>query len=73
MFGVTLLEDENGVNVRNLERNHTNNIVDINTEIIQKWIAGRGKKPVTWGTFIKVLRDIELTNLADEIEAACKC
>ena len=41
---------------------------EINIEIIQEWIAGRGKKPVTWDTFINVLRDINFTTLADEIE-----
>ena len=42
---------------------------EINIEIIEEWIAGKGKHPVTWKTLIKVLRDIELSTLAEEIEA----
>ena len=71
-FGIFLLEDSNGARVRNLERKHRENAEEINIEIIQEWIAGTGKKPVTWGTFINVLRDINFANLADEIEAVKK-
>ena len=38
-------------------------------EILEEWIAGRGKHPVTWNTLIEVLHDIELSTLAREIEA----
>ena len=31
-------------------------------------MTGRGKKPVSWETLIIVLRDIELSALASEIE-----
>ena len=44
----------------------------INMEIIQEWLAGRGKQPVTWATLVEVLRDIELSTLAVEIETI-KC
>ena len=71
-FGVFLLEDSNGARVRNLELKHLKNAREINIEIIQEWIAGKGKKPVTWGTFINVLRDIDFTHLADEIQDAKK-
>ena len=37
-------------------------------EILEEWIAGRGKQPVTWNTLIEVLHDIELSTLAREIE-----
>ena len=67
-FGVFLLEDSNGARVKNLVRKHRENAEEINIEIIQEWISGTGKKPVTWDTFINVLRDIDFTNLADEIE-----
>ena len=68
-FGIFLLEDSNGVRVRNLELKHLKNADEINTEIVQEWIAGRGKKPVTWGTFIEVLHDMNLATVADEIKA----
>ena len=38
-------------------------------EILEEWIAGRGKCPVTWNTLIEVLHDIELSTLAREIAA----
>jgi len=38
-------------------------------EVLQQWIADKGKHPVTWKTLIEVLRDIELQTLAGEIQA----
>ena len=51
---------------------HLNDAEQINTEILQEWLTGRGKQPVTWATLIEVLRDIKLSALASEIEAV-KC
>ena len=51
---------------------HRENAEKINMEIFQEWLIGRGKQPVTWATLVEVLRDIELTALASEIEAV-KC
>ena len=48
---------------------HLNDAERINTEILQEWLAGKGKQPVSWTTLIEVLHDIELTTLAREIEA----
>ena len=45
---------------------------EINIEIIEEWVAGKGKHPVTWKTLTQVLRDIELSTLAGEIEAIKK-
>ena len=51
---------------------HQNVAKQINMEILQEWLEGSGKKPVSWATLVNVLRDIELSTLADEI-AADKC
>ena len=67
-FGLHLLDDPNGTRVHNIERDYRE-IERINTEILREWATGRGKKPVTWETLIEVLRDIELSALASEIEA----
>ena len=67
-FGFRILNDPNGTRVRNLELEYRRNAERINTEILQEWVTGRGKKPVTWKTLIIVLRDIELSALASEIE-----
>ena len=47
-----------------------NDAEQINMEVLQQWINGRGKHPVTWKTLTQVLCDIELSRLAREIEAA---
>ena len=49
-----------------------NDAEQINVEVLQQWINGRGKHPVTWKTLTQVLHDIELGTLAREIEAV-KC
>ena len=51
---------------------HLNDAERINTEILQEWLTGRGKQPVTWATLTDILRDIELSTLAGEIKAV-KC
>ena len=68
-FGLLLLEDHNGARIRALALKHMNDANEINIEIIEEWVAGKGKHPVTWKTLTEVLRDIELTILAEEIEA----
>ena len=55
-----------------MARKHHYNAEEINTEILQEWLAEKGKKPVNWATLVEVLHDIELSALADEIEAV-KC
>ena len=44
-----------------------NNSEQINQEILEQWIAGKGEEPVTWGTLVEVLQDVELTELASDI------
>ena len=49
-----------------------NDAEEINTEVLEQWITGKGKHPVTWKTLTEVLYDIELSTLAGEIEVV-KC
>jgi len=60
-FGILLLEDKTGTRVRSIEYRYRENSEQINTEILEQWINGKGKQPVTWGTLVEVLRDVELT------------
>ena len=46
-----------------------NNAEKVNVTILEEWIAGRGKNPVSWKTLIKTLRNTGLNVLAGEIEA----
>ena len=68
-FGLLLLDDHNGTRVRNMELKNNQDAERINKEILQEWVTGRGKKPVSWETLTTVLCDIELCTLASEIEA----
>ena len=40
----------------------------INLRILQEWLDGRGKQPVTWTTLVQVLEDIEMSSLANQIK-----
>ena len=68
-FGTFLLDDKSGSRVQIMARKHHYDAEQINMEIIQEWLTGRGKQPVTWPTLVEVLHDIELSTLASEIEA----
>ena len=71
-FGTFLLDDRNGSRIKIMARKHHYDAEEINTEILQEWLTGKGKQPVTWATLVEVLHDIELSALAGEIEAV-KC
>ena len=72
-FGLFLLEDDTGANIDSIAHKHINDAEKINMEVLQQWINGKGKHPVTWTTLIQVLCDIELTVLAGEIEKVKCC
>ena len=72
-FGILLLEDTNGARVRNMEHKHQRNAEQINTEILEEWVNGRGRQPVSWEILTEVLRDVKLGQLASDIEAVKLC
>ena len=72
VFGTFLLDDRNGARVKNLEYQYHRHAEHINTAILQKWLTGSGKQPVTWATLVEVLHDIEFSTLAGDIKAV-KC
>ena len=65
-----LLDDDNCEIVDCLKEKCRGDPEEIVTAVYKKWINGTGRKPVTWLTLVDVLRDIELTSLAEEIETA---
>ena len=67
-FGILLLEDSTGAKIRKIDETYRGNPEDINSEVLQQWIVGKGKMPVTWRTLVDVLRDVEFAALAAEIE-----
>ena len=68
-FDIFLLEDRRGVVVSALEPEHHWNAEKINMAILQRWLEGKGAKPVTWSTLVTVLRSIEMNELADTISS----
>ena len=67
-LGIFLLEDKNGAIVYALEKEYMKNSEEINMAILQKWLQGRGAKPVTWSRLVTVLQRIRMNELANEIE-----
>ena len=67
-FGSHALNDEQGnaVNIIAVRRHH--DPVDIVTEILTDWLAGKGARPPTWRTLVKCLRTSKLHSLSDQIE-----
>mgnify|MGYP003419168942 CR=1 FL=1 len=59
-FGILLLEDCNGVIVTALENERHLKAEQINLAILQKWLEGKGVKPVTWSTLVTVLKKIKM-------------
>ena len=62
-----LLKDETGARIRNVIHKHKEDAEEINHEIFEQWIAGRGKQPVAWRTLVEVLQHVDLTALASDI------
>ena len=69
-LGLLLLNDESGAAVRAIECQYHLRAAAINCEILQRWIQGGGKGPVTWETLVKVLEQVELKTLASKIQSS---
>ena len=63
-----LLQDRDGTITQIIERECFFKITEINQEILQRWIQGKGRQPVQWSTLIDVLKKIGLSVLAKKIE-----
>ena len=65
-FGMHLLRDEDGKEVRVIGKNHKDDVEDVVHAIIEKWLAG-SEAPRTYLHLIECLRLSELGALADHI------
>ena len=54
--------------MRDIARQYRGDGKTITIEILREWLAGSGKQPVTWWTFIEVLKDVGFSELAKDIE-----
>ena len=68
-FGAQLLQEHTSAHIDDLEHHYRGSGEDINRHILQEWLEGRGRKPMTWATLARVLRDIEMGELAAKLEA----
>ena len=66
-LGPLVLQDNDGIITETIERECFYKVKEINQEILQRWIRGKGMKPVQWSTLIGVLKKIELSPLAKKI------
>ena len=63
-----LLDDDYGHIADAIERQQQYDSEQSTLKIVQRWlITGGGRQPVTWGTLIQVLEDIQLNELAREL------
>ena len=70
MLGTLLLNDDTGDITDAIIDECRENASRINCKILQQWIQGKGRQPVTWDTLVGVLRSINLSELANTIESA---
>ena len=71
-LGHDLLKDDDGVITTEIRNECHYNGPQIVGEIFQRWLLGQGRHPVIWRTLIEVLKNIELSELAKDIES-CLC
>ena len=67
-LGPLLLEDMDGTITEAIEKQCHHVVYDINQNILQRWIQGKGMQPVQWSTLINVLKKIQLSELAKTME-----
>jgi len=70
MLCTLLLNDDTGAITDAIIEECRGNAPNINYKVLQKWIQGRGRQPVTWDTLVGVLRSINLSELANTIGSA---
>ena len=71
-FGIFLLNDNDGSVMDALKEKYMRDSHAINQEISEKWLQGEGKLPITWVTFLRVLKNIDMKPLAFDIESSLR-
>lgn len=69
-FGSLLLDDSEGNLVQIIYQDNMKEIVATNVAILKKWLAGSGKRPVTWRTLVEVMEATKEKELARQIKEA---
>ncbi|MCG8622948.1 MAG: death domain-containing protein, partial [Proteobacteria bacterium] len=60
--------EENQSMIAVIKRNNAGRVEDACRDVLLKWLAGDGRKPITWTTFVEVLKDMGESSLANKIE-----
>ena len=68
-FGIILLDDQTGSRVNTIEHDCHYQSEPIVRKILQEWLEGKGL-PVTWDLFVQTLRHMDLSVLANQIQAS---
>ena len=50
-----------------IKRDHHFQTLDACFAMFREWIEGKGRKPTTWDTVIKVLEEAELNEIAEDL------
>lgn len=66
-IGILLLNDTTGTVTQAIIQRHNNDATNILLDIFQLWITGKGRLPIKWTTFADVLRNVGLSELANEM------
>ena len=69
-YGIFLLKDDTASLVSAIKSKHQLDHSSIIEEITRKWLEGSGEQPISWRTLVRVLKEIKLKTLAEEIEDA---
>ena len=72
VFGPFLLNDNDGSVTDALTETCMRKSHPINLEISKQWLQGKGKRPVTWATFLSVLKKMDMKALAFDIESSLR-
>ena len=67
-LGIVLLNDDTGSKIQAIVADHRQQSHEITNDILIRWLKGGGREPVTWATFVAVLKEVSLTELAKDIE-----
>ena len=68
-FGIFLLNDRTGGRIRSFKKECQGDAEDVMLRILEEWLEGKGL-PVMWESLVKTLRNIDLSVLADQIQAS---
>ena len=72
VFGIFLLNDNDGSVTDALKETCMRESHKINLEISKKWLQGKGQLPITWATFLSVLKKMDMKDLAFKIESSLR-